>query len=237
MAIRWSKWASLGKPPETELSRPFVQHNQDGRLEVFALGRDEIFNIAQVFPNAGWREHWLNKGKPSSAVSILSHVVGRNSDGRQELFALAEDGALWQKWQLTPNNGWSEWKSMGTPGSGITLSNQFTVGRNQDGRQEVFVLGSDGNLWQIWQTAPNGGWSDWGKLGQPPVGIRHSDRITVGENEDGRQELFAVGGDDALWHIWQVAPNVGWSGWESLGTPVMSLTVRNLPSSVIFPIP
>ena len=28
-----------------------------------------------------------------------------------------------------------------------------------------------------------------------------------------------MGSDDALWHIWQVAPNNGWSDWESLGKP------------------
>ena len=28
-----------------------------------------------------------------------------------------------------------------------------------------------------------------------------------------------MGRDDALWHIWQVAPNAGWSDWESLGKP------------------
>ena len=39
MAIQWSSWTSLGKPPETELGRPFAQRNQDGRLEVFAPGR------------------------------------------------------------------------------------------------------------------------------------------------------------------------------------------------------
>jgi hypothetical protein len=85
--------------------------------------------------------------------------------------------------------------------------------------QEVFAVGSDENVWQIWQTAPNGGWSDWRKLSQPLVGIRRSDRITVEIIEDGRQELFVMGKDDSLWHVWQVAPNVGWSDWESLGKP------------------
>ena len=28
-----------------------------------------------------------------------------------------------------------------------------------------------------------------------------------------------MGRDDTLWHIWQVAPNAGWSHWESLGKP------------------
>ena len=219
MAIQWSSWAPLGKPLETELGRPCAQRNQDGRLEVFAIGLGGIFNISQVVPNGGWRDGWRNKSRPSSNVRIKSHVVGRNADGRQEIFAIGDDNALWQKWQVAPNNGWSEWKTLGTPAKDTSLTDQFTVGRNQDGRQEVFAVGDDGNLWQIWQTAPNGGWSDWGKLGQPPIGIRRSDRITVESNEDRRQELFIMGRDDALWHIWQVAPNAGWSDWESLGKP------------------
>jgi hypothetical protein len=93
------------------------------------------------------------------------------------------------------------------------------VGRNHDGRQELFALGTDGNVWQTWQTVPNGGWSHWQMLGQPPKGIRPPDRITAERNEDGRQELFVIGNDAALWHVWQVAPNVGWGRWDSLGAP------------------
>lgn len=219
MAIQWSGWASRGRPRGTELSRPIVQSNQDGRLEIFAAGQDGIFNIWQVVPNGGWADGWRNKGKPSSNVRIKSHVVGRNADGRQEIFALGEDNALWQKWQVAPNNGWSEWKLLGRPAGDIFLTPSFTVGSNQDGRQEVFAIGNDGNVWQIWQTGPNGGWSDWRKFGQPFVGLRQPDRITVGSNQDGRQELFVIGKDDALWHIWQVAPNLGWSNWESLSKP------------------
>ena len=36
-------------------------------------------------------------------------------------------------------------------------------------------------------------------------------------NADGRLEVFVRGTDDALWHMWQTAPNNGWSGWASLG--------------------
>lgn len=219
MAIRWSSWESLGRPQETEIGRPFAQRNQDGRLEVFAVGGSEIFNIPQIVPDGGWRDSWRAKGRPSSDVAIKLHAVGRNADGRQEIFAIGDDHALWQKWQVAPNSGWSEWKGLGTPARDTSLTGTFTVGGNQDGRQEIFAVGSDGNVWQIWQTAPNGGWSDWGRLGRPPAGIRQADRITVGMNRDGRQELFVMGGDDALWHIWQVAPGVGWSAWESLRQP------------------
>lgn len=150
MAIQWSSWASLGKPQETQIGRPFAQRNQDGRLEVFAIGLGGIFNIWQVVPNGGWRDGWLSKDRPSSNVRIKSHVVGRNADGRQEIFAVGDDHAPWQKWQVAPNNGWSEWKTLGTPARDTFLTDQFTVGSNQDGRQEVFAVGSDGNVWQIW---------------------------------------------------------------------------------------
>jgi hypothetical protein len=38
----------------------------------------------------------------------------------------------------------------------------------------------------------------------------------VGTNADGRMEVFVRGTDNALWHIWQTAPNNGWSGWATL---------------------
>jgi chitodextrinase len=40
----------------------------------------------------------------------------------------------------------------------------------------------------------------------------------VGVNSDGRLEVFGVGTDRAIWHIWQEAPHAGpWSAWSSLG--------------------
>jgi hypothetical protein len=39
----------------------------------------------------------------------------------------------------------------------------------------------------------------------------------VGKNADERLELFMLGADGALYHVWQQAPNSGWSDWYSLG--------------------
>src|SRR5207249_562426 len=38
-------------------------------------------------------------------------------------------------------------------------------------------------------------------------------------SQDGRVEVFAVGVNGALWHIWQTAVNGAWSNWVSHGTP------------------
>ena len=41
--------------------------------------------------------------------------------------------------------------------------------------------------------------------------------LAVGENADGRLEVFAVAQYNALWHKWQLTPGGAWSGWNSLG--------------------
>ncbi len=45
--------------------------------------------------------------------------------------------------------------------------------------------------------------------------------MAVARNADGRLEVFAVGTDRALIHIWQEKPgHAPWSGWESLGASI-----------------
>jgi acylphosphatase len=139
-------------------------------------------------------------------------VVGRNQDGRLEIFGLGTDNGLWHKWEAAPNGAWSSWASLG----GI-LTCEPEVARNADGRLEVFARGTDNALWHLWQTAPSNGWSGWASLG----GVIYSDPCAI-QNADGRLEVFARGTDDALWHRWQVAPNGAWSGWASLGGIITS---------------
>jgi len=41
-------------------------------------------------------------------------------------------------------------------------------------------------------------------------------QIATAVNADGRIEVFAIGTNQALFHMWQTAPNSGWSNWASL---------------------
>src|ERR1700732_1952053 len=90
------------------------------------------------------------------------------------------------------------------------------VGRNADGRLEVFAEGpgtSGPELAHVWQDPASAtGWSGWGSLGAPAAPFLWSPG--VGSNVDGRLEAFARVGlmsSGGLWHIWQSAPNNGWS--------------------------
>ena len=88
------------------------------------------------------------------------------------------------------------------------------VGTNADGRQQIFLIGSDSQLYTKYQVQLNGGWSGWTSFGGSwPA----SDAIGAGHNLDGRQEIYLVGNDHQLYTKYQTQVNGGWSGWVSLG--------------------
>jgi hypothetical protein len=143
-----------------------------------------------------------------------------NLDGRFEVFVV-ERGThyLYSQPQTAASNGWTpNWFPFGAPPN-IRLASSPAVGQNTDGRLEVFVVGSDGMLWEKYQTAPNNGWSDWKFFGAPPGVKWITSSPVVARNADGRLEVFMIGSDRRLWHIWQTAPGNGWSGWDSLSVP------------------
>jgi hypothetical protein len=51
-------------------------------------------------------------------------------------------------------------------------------------------------------------------------------QITASRNPDGHLEVFAIGSDNSLWHIWQKgANNIEWTEWVPLGGFVKQITV------------
>jgi hypothetical protein len=97
----------------------------------------------------------------------------------------------------------------------------IALARNRDGRLELVATtgGAEGfgrDVWHAWQTAPNGSWTGWSRLGRRPGG--GASAPAVARNADGRLEVAVVGGDGTVWHRWQTAPNNDWSSqWESFG--------------------
>jgi hypothetical protein len=233
-----NQWMSLGFHPDGRLrSVPAVGRNIGGRLEVFAVGNnDSIWRILQTAPNNGW-SGWQDLG--AGGLPLVAPVVATNADGRLEVFCITtpdevNEGQLFHTFQDGSIAGFAAWKSLGRPPGdppGTQLARpgwdpafpQFDVGRNADGRLEAFTLTRDGDLWHTWQNVPNSllAWSDWDPLGSPPGGLDKSP--VVARNLDGRLEVFAVTPPPhQLMHIWQTAPNNGWSDWENLGGTLTS---------------
>ena len=74
------------------------------------------------------------------------------------------------------------------------------------GRLDVFVQGTDGQLWHKWYA---NGWSGW-----EPLGGVLTDGPAAAAWSAGRLDVFIRGTDGQLWHKWY---DGWWSGWEPLG--------------------
>jgi hypothetical protein len=146
--------------------------------------------------------------------------VGRNADGRLEVFMMNGGFGGAHIWQTAPGNGWSEWSE-----DDLLISNQFeapSVAANADGRLELFGGASldGGTCTHQWQVAPNNGWIPGGVW---TLGGQLTSSPIVARNADGRLEVFARGTDGTVQHIWQDAPAYGawagtkWSEWDQLG--------------------
>jgi hypothetical protein len=53
--------------------------------------------------------------------------------------------------------------------------------------------------------------------------------FTVGQNQDGRLEVFAVDEHGTPLHLYETAPNNGWSGWASLGQGGITFAQQAMP--------
>jgi hypothetical protein len=75
---------------------------------------------------------------------------------------VAADRQLHHLWQTEPNNS-NQWSANWTPFGGPErwpLSSNPAIARNTDGRLEIFMVGSNRQLYHRWETAP-GSSSEW----------------------------------------------------------------------------
>ncbi len=193
-------FASLGG---SWASDPDVTRNHDGRLEVFAVDHaGAVHHVWQTKANGGWSA-WSSLGDAGGGLSGPRAILGH--DDKLHVFAVGKDGTTYTAAQESA--GWSHWTSLGG-----TSTSDVTVARNEDGRLEIFVRGTDGALWHRWEKAPDGAWSAWTSL----AGGVHAPFAS--NDADGRLEVFVRGdGQGSLYRIEQVSPGGGWTGWAGMG--------------------
>ena len=107
----------------------------------------------------------------SGGVNLRGFLsVGCNADGRLEVFVVRDatgpdrtDYDAYHKWQTQPNEGWNQdWASLNATQI-VDIGGSLAIDNNSDGRLELFLIGRNHDLHHTWQTAPNGGWSDWAR--------------------------------------------------------------------------
>ena len=200
----WSGWSAMGS--EVSITSGLtVGRNADGRLELFGITRAGVpIHCSQALPNGvplferpSWSA-WASLGGGLTSNSTL--VVAFGADPRVErvdVCGIGPTGTPFHNFRNAPSDRWSGWTSMGGGGD-LSINSGLALGRNLDGRLELFGLGPTGVPHSNAQTARDGGWGGWrrleGGLFSPTSGM------AVGKNFDGRLEVFGTGPDGAPWH-------------------------------------
>lgn len=207
VAIAPLQWRPAAAPWQSR-DNPVAQLGVSGLLHVFALepGTSRILHRTQLNAATNSWGDWEIFSDPVGAVP----TVGRNQDGRLEVFAVRPAGNSLLHRVQNAAGGWGDWSTFGGPAGAAPA-----VGRRSDGALEVFTLGPGGGF--ISRRAQNRanaaetdwtGWENFGTAaGSPPV---------VGTNADGRLEVFALGPAGAyVAHRWQDADG-GWrQPWDA----------------------
>src|SRR5690242_11812341 len=92
-------------------------------------------------------------------------VFARNQDGRLEIFCVGQDNVIYHNYQLSSNttDQWYGQRLLETLGN---KAKALAAGQQQDGRLDLFYIGTDDRLYHNWQTQPSTGpWSGEQLLG------------------------------------------------------------------------
>ncbi len=165
-----------------------------------------------------------NVSLPESATAVgtaptLDHFIGtflRNAQGNPEQFWVS-GGQIWHAyWTGTT---WSDASGLGAPSVGAA-SAEVGAEMNYLNNPELYVLGSDGDVYHSYSTPGiGGGWSNWDSLGRP-VGVTIVGQVNAGRNYVSNQELYVLGSDGVVYHDFATpGRGSGWSGWSGLGGP------------------
>jgi hypothetical protein len=192
-----------------------VYPDSAGNLHVFVVGADgRLYHDASTGRGA-WRGFESLGGNLAPGERV---AVGRNADGRLDVFARGSDNALWHIAETSPGGSWSAWTSLGGQ-----LTGAPDVAINKNLTLEVFARGPGNALWHTWQNAPGGTWTPWASLG----GVITADPAVI-PYSTGALVVWARGSDNAAYHTWQNTPAGAWSGWAGDGGTFTSALAPSL---------
>jgi hypothetical protein len=198
----WSSWTPLSPSVTGKAVTQFaVTRTRAELLEVFALFENRTYGRITQGTNFAWSD-WSDFGM-FDGPAFNNPVAALNEGGWLELFLRSPEGELYHQYQRQDSSGnisWTYISGLGNPPPG-GIGN-FTFGQNPDGRIQIFAIGPDGAMWRIAQDPGSAtGWGAWMSLGVPQ--IYRITQIAVGQNQDGRLEVFVLDTNHSLSHIWE----------------------------------
>lgn len=155
---------------------------------------------------------WENLGSPPGNVSVGESMGAYAIYGSLPyVFMKASDDNLWVTWHP---DSW-HWQERGKPSSSVGIKESMgaiQMARNNVGTHNVFVKGTDDNLWLAsWHTTSD---LTWECIGTPPN--KDIDKSIGAINANGVGYVFISTTDGHLWAI-SLTDEIG--TWQNLGIP------------------
>jgi D-alanyl-D-alanine carboxypeptidase len=150
------------------------------------------------------------------AVNVVAGVIPTTvdsyagNDGDRSMHVLLPDAVnvTEEDAQNGPNGSFLGWSSLGGPAA---FSGPPVVGYNADQRMQIFLRGSDNNIWTA-AKALNGAWGAWSSIGGDVRGA-----VTVGYQTNGAIQIFARSSSNTVITASQGGPNGTFGAWSDLG--------------------
>lgn len=152
---------------------------------------------------------------PSQAAA--AHAPARelatvtSARGGSDLFVIDADETIKHYWRAGHSGRWSGFELLDG------LARDIAAIELGDGSFEVFVVGTDADVWSNKQL----GRAHWS--GFHPLGFR-SKQVAVAKTPSGRFELFVIGENDGVFRSVRNGPDGEWSEWQGLGGVASQLT-------------
>ena len=225
-------WAPLGNGGSRLCGNPAVIDYQIGGVtheNVYVTGCDGNM-YTDYYDGNGWT--WVNLHNGGSSLTSSPAVINYQIGGatHENVYATGSDGNLYTD-SFDPNTWIWTWANLGNGGSRISSSPaviNYWVGTVQ--HENVYVAGSDGNLYTDYFDGNGWNWANLGNGGASVVGSPSTVNCTV--NGVAREYVFVRGSNGQLYDAFYV-PGSGWS-WENHGYPLNGVGVIGEPGADVY---
>ena len=178
-----------------------------------------LFLLTALFSNLSLATNWKKSNKIPDGYAIQVEVI-KNNDGTLTAFYIEADREVIYRTQLMPNSDqWSDRKSL------EIYANQIKLAKHQDGRIEVFAIGTLASVVShVTQQSPHS--DNWSKE-QTVKGV-YATQIELATNQDGSLMLFFIKPDKEVAYIRQTTVNSNeWSQKKDLDSYANQIAVAN----------
>ena len=182
----------------------------------------------------------IYSGGGTSLTSLAANNTLKDNAGGVQVVQHRSDNNIWYIGQVPQQGGglgWNAWtNNLGANStSGMFTGNPVLTLNNGKGL-EIFVLGSNGDIWHNAQSSPYASWQGWQDMGGTATGAQITGNPTVLKDANGALHLFVRASDNYIYRLemQQVNGQLQWSPpWQPIGYKAGLSTFTGDPTVVL----